>query len=175
MTTIKSRDRTEPPAFSRESDLVSRLIAELESDDTPWGSLDITREWDYRTGITDVLARTAQGELIAFEAKLSDWRRAIHQAYRNTVFAQRAYVVLPGKTASKAAMATELFSRHNIGLCSVEDACINILIDAPTNEVLVPWLRTRATAFFDNEPSEPEARSIQSHCCTRMRPHRCVA
>jgi hypothetical protein len=144
MAANTSRANQTSLGFSRESDLVSRFVSELESDETPWGPVDIALEWDYRTGITDVLTRTEHGELIAFEAKLSDWRRAIHQAYRNTVFAQRVYVVLPALIAARAAKAHDLFSRYNIGLCSVEDACINVLIDAPTNQVLIPWLRARA-------------------------------
>ena len=37
--------------------------------------------------------------LMAFEAKLKDWRYGLDQAYRNTCFAHKSYVVVPEATA----------------------------------------------------------------------------
>lgn len=70
--------------YASEADLVQDFLELLQEGDSPWGAVETTTEWDYRTGITDVLARTPEGHLVAFEAKLTDWRRATHQAYRNT-------------------------------------------------------------------------------------------
>jgi hypothetical protein len=44
-------------------------------------------EFDYSRGRTDVVALRDGEHVIAFEAKLKDWRTALHQAYRNTCFA----------------------------------------------------------------------------------------
>lgn len=129
--------------------MVDQLIALLREGSSPWGDLQTTTEWDYRTGITDVLARTRDGQLVAFEAKLSDWRRASHQAYRNTTFAGRVYVVMPSPAARRIRANEQVFARYGIGLCSLDADRITILIEAPETEPLLPWLHERAQSFFD--------------------------
>ncbi len=135
--------------FDTESALVDQFIALIGLDSSPWGSLQITTEWDYRTGITDVLARTTDGRIVAFEAKLSDWRRAAHQAYRNTTFATRAYVVLPSVVAERIRVHEQVFERYGVGLCSVNADNIKILIEARETKPLLPWLYERAQTFFN--------------------------
>lgn len=137
--------------YARESDLVQDFLELLQQGESPWGALETTTEWDYRTGITDVLARTPEGDLVAFEAKLTDWRRATHQAYRNTTFAERAYVVMPLKAAERASTHPDIFSRYGVGLCSVQKNSVSIIIEAPAldNEPLLPWMHRRAHLFFD--------------------------
>lgn len=160
--------------FSSEAALVDCFVSEL-GDAEPWGRVEVAREWDYRNGITDVLARDSDGELIAFEAKLADWRRAAHQAYRNTVFAQRAFVVLPSAVAGRAALQPELFSRYRIGLCSIGDAGINVLLEAPRNEALVPWLRKRATTYFSDELARRHSGTSAASRNANLRAPRCHA
>ncbi len=137
--------------YASEADLVQDFLELLQEGDSPWGAVETTTEWDYRTGITDVLARTPEGHLVAFEAKLTDWRRATHQAYRNTTFAERAYVVMPEKAAERAKLHTDIFSRYGIGLCSVQKNRVSIIIEAPAleDEPLLPWMHRRAHQFFD--------------------------
>jgi hypothetical protein len=161
--------------YPRESDLVRRFVGALQSEALPWGPVEIACEWDYRTGITDVLARSPAGELLAFEAKLSDWRRALHQAYRNTVFATRAYVVLPASVAERAAKSCELFLRYQVGLCSVDETSVRVLIEAPQNEVLVPWLHRKAIDFFEKEFRERSVRKNAEVSGRNLPQNRCVA
>jgi hypothetical protein len=52
-------------AFESENHLVNTLVEIMDGGKTPWGGLQTLTEWDYRTGITDVLARTEHGEVIA--------------------------------------------------------------------------------------------------------------
>jgi hypothetical protein len=106
-------------------------------------------EWDYQSGVTDLLARTSKNELIAFEAKLFDWRRACFQAYRNTVFAVRAYVVLPDAVARRASVHGETFEEYGIGLCACGSSKLKVLIEAPQKEPLMVWLTDRAHTTFD--------------------------
>ena len=54
--------------------------------------------------------------IIAFEAKLHDWKRAISQAYRYQRYANQAWVVLDASRAKGATRATEQFRRLNVGL-----------------------------------------------------------
>jgi len=138
--------------YSTEADLVNDFMSLLQRGVSPWGPVEATTEWDYRTGVTDVLVRTRCGDLVAFEAKLSDWRRAAHQAYRNTTFARKAYVVMPQGIAERAVVHSDVFLRYGVGLCSVTKQGISVLIDAPglSAEPLLPWMHKRAQVFFDS-------------------------
>jgi hypothetical protein len=57
----------------------------------------------------------------AFELKLSNWRRALVQAYRYRAFANLSYVVLDGRHSRSALAHLDLFRRSNIGLLSVSE------------------------------------------------------
>ena len=160
--------------FSTEANLVRSFVSGLRSD-SPWGELQIATEWDYRTGVTDVLTRNVRGDIIAFEAKLRDWRKAAHQAYRNTVFAKKAYVVLPSTIAERACLAGDLFKRYRVGLCSIENKCIRIVIEAPANEALMPWLHARAQCFFDNAACYRQRTKSPSCRGRDLRTAECVA
>lgn len=147
-----SRPSTDTPRgkeFATEAAMVEQFIMLLHDGASPWGVLETTTEWDYRTGITDVLVRTFGGQLVAFEAKLTDWRRASRQAYRNTTFAGRTYVVMPSMAAERIKANEQVFARYGIGLCSLDADRIEILIEAPAREPLLPWLHERAQSFFD--------------------------
>lgn len=140
-----------PSQYAKEADLVRDFLTLLQEGESPWGEVETTTEWDYRTGITDVLVRTTHGDLVAFEAKLTDWRRATHQAYRNTTFAKRAYVVMPTAAAERASVHEAIFSQYGVGLCSVEKNRVSIIIEAPEldEEPLLPWMNRKAHLFFD--------------------------
>src|SRR5271154_3375680 len=112
------RNKDKNAVFGTEAVLVTTLLQTLDAGETPWGRVETLSEWDYRTGVTDVLVRTPYSELIAFEAKLTDWRRACYQAYRNTTFAARAYVVLPENVAGRVQAYGETFERYGVGLCA---------------------------------------------------------
>jgi hypothetical protein len=143
------KNRSASRGFSSEAELVNRIIRVLSRRDTPWGRVQLLTEWDYRSGITDVLARTSRKEVIAFEAKLNDWRRAIYQAYRNTSFASRSYVVLPNHVAVRAERSRDMLENYGVGLCACDDRGLSVLIEAPTSEPLMEWLTKRAHATFD--------------------------
>ncbi len=56
---------------------------------------------------------------IAFEAKLSNWKRAITQAYRYKWFADYSYVVLDEAHANQAINNLSQFEKHNVGLLTI--------------------------------------------------------
>jgi len=153
-TAVQLNRRAERPGFSSEDEMVDSFADHLAHAHTPWGAVEFTREWDYRNGVTDVLARDSEGRLIAFEAKLSDWRRAAHQAYRNTVFAGVAYVVMPAGKAAAAAKHLPVFEAYGVGLCSFDGKRVRILIEAKPSKPLIPWLRASAEEFFDRGPRD---------------------
>lgn len=151
-------------SFATEAIMVDQFVELLKNGLSPWGGLQTTTEWDYRTGVADVLVRTSEGQLIAFEAKLFDWRRAAHQAYRNTTYARRAYVVLPSVVAERIRVNEQIFSRYGVGLCSFDADSICVLIEAHEKEPLLPWLYERAQSYFNtitcelSIPQPPDSR-----------------
>lgn len=129
-------------AFHTEETLVEVFVEYLDSGTSPWGPTDVAREFDYQRGRTDVVAVTAHGKVVAFEAKLERWREALHQAYRNRCFADSSFVVLPKEIAERALKYSAEFSRRGVGVCYVcATSGVVILHDAGEAEPLQPWLR----------------------------------
>lgn len=157
-----SSQKTKRNVFASEASFVERFVGALQSGCTPYGSVQVSTEWDYNSGFVDVLARDRSQALLAFEAKLKDWRRAFLQAYRNTAYANRAYVLLPTIVAQRALQSREEFEYRGIGLCAFDGKKIEVLIEAMEQDALLAWLRTRAHEFFNGLPDERSARSQRS-------------
>jgi len=68
--------------------------------------------------------------VIAIEAKLSDWRRALIQGYRNRQFADESWVVLDHRCCKAALTNVERFKRSGVGLASI-DVGGNLYIHSP--------------------------------------------
>ncbi len=65
----------------------------------------------------------------AFEMKLSNWKRALIQAFRYRAFAYKAYVVLDAKYIHRALRNKEKFEKGNIGLVSIHaDGTVDIYL-----------------------------------------------
>ena len=154
--------------FATEASLVECFVGALRSGRTRYGSVQVSREWDHKSGFVDVLARDDSQALLAFEAKLTDWRRAFLQAYRNAAYANRTYVLLPMQTAHRALQAREEFEFRGIGLCAFDGKKVHVLIEASEQEALLAWLRNRAHDFFNGLPDERRSRS--SRCRDRTVP-----
>jgi len=73
------------------------------------------------------------GFIAAVEAKLHDWRRALQQAHRNKLFADRVYVALPAQFSSAALLNLAEFRRASIGLIIIEDTGATIQFHPPLN------------------------------------------
>lgn len=58
---------------------------------------------------------------LAVEAKVSDWRKAVEQASRNSIFVHYSYVALPERVSTRVAPDI-LFDQTRIGVLSVEDS-----------------------------------------------------
>lgn len=155
--------RTKGAEFISEVALVARLLSVLRSGRSPWGPVDVETEWNYVSGSTDVLICTRIGEIVAFEAKLRDWRTAMHQAYRNTTFARRAFVVMPPEAAARAAMCAHDFVRRGIGLIAFGRKDVQFLIDAPRVEdpLISPWMHEQARAHFAQLALRRESRTAR--------------
>ena len=108
--------------------------------------MQVAREFFYHRGRTDVVALTSTGRILAFEAKLKDWREALHQAYRNSCFAHGSYVVLPGPAATLAHRYSAEFESRHVGLCLVSRNRLEVLHEAKPLSPLQPWLSSLAAA-----------------------------
>ncbi len=149
--------------YKLESHLVKDLESHLTSSENPFSQLNIAFEFDYGSGRTDVIGLTADGYLIAFEAKLTRWRDAVHQAYRSDSFAHYSYVVLPKSAVDNALRQRHEFERRGIGLCSIdpsaESSVITVEIHATKKEPLLHWLTNTALEYIgargETCPSNP--------------------
>ncbi len=139
--------------FRFEADLVNVLQRVLQNPDNPFSRLILASEFDYQAGRIDVVATNDRGELIAFEAKLSRWKEAVHQAYRNTSFTHYSYVALPHHTAIKALRHRLQFERRGVGLCGVTCDDFAIIIPAKKIIPLQPWLTSDAVEYISDRSS----------------------
>jgi len=132
--------------FATEALLVSEFLSVLQTSASPWESLSFLTEYDYSRGRPDVVAASQSNHLYAFEAKLTKWRYALHQAYRNTSFSHYSYVVLPAEIAKRALVFEYEFERRSVGLCSVTPDETKILLQAPFVEPIQPALNNWITS-----------------------------
>ncbi len=133
--------------FVSEKALVNCFLQQARDDSSPWGQIKVRLEFFYSRGRTDVVAVSEDGKVLAFEAKLTKWRVALRQAYRNKCFADRSYVVLPESSGISASRFEAEFARLGVGLCFVSENDLMIVHDAPNSTPLQPWLRERAVSF----------------------------
>jgi hypothetical protein len=133
--------------FTKEKMLVDRLLFVLQSQSTFCGSVRVTPEFFYSRGRTDVVAVDQDDSVIAFEAKLTDWKTALHQAYRNTCFAHSSYVILPKKAALAAFRYVGEFEKRGVGLCYVDESALVVLHESSHSEPIEPWLSYDAVSL----------------------------
>ncbi len=133
--------------FRYECDLVSKFLEVVHTSNGPFISNSLRQEFDYRSGRTDIVIHDTKKQLLSFEAKLKKWRDALHQAYRNSSFSHYSYVLLPSDTSKSALKNIDEFIARKVGLCTVVDDEIKILIKAPFNEPIQPWLTKSAVEF----------------------------
>ena len=153
--------------FGTEAALVKLVVRQLRGGKSPWGTVQVVTEWDYRNGRTDVLARCKAGTLVAFEAKLTRWQVACDQAYRNTAYASRTYVVLPPDIALRALAAEAFFRSRRIGLCSASPDGLQVIIEPPVVSPLMQWVADLAHRSFNglkNDNAERRRRRAGSLC-----------
>jgi hypothetical protein len=138
-------------AYDSECDLVQDLVRFLggRRGSAEWRAEVVAREFFYSRGRTDVIA-VSDGQLLAFEAKLSRWRDALHQAYRNRCFAHRSYVAVPSDIGARLLRHHEEFTRRKVGLCGVSSSRqVTVLIEADACEPWQEWLADHALALLD--------------------------
>ena len=137
--------------YSLEVHLVEDLKNNLNHEANPFNVTNIATEFNYLSGRVDIIAKSKTGLLIAFEAKLLKWKKALNQAYRNTSFSHFSYVVLPSSKIKLALKYDYEFLKRGVGLCSVNNEGVEIEIQALHNQPLQPWLTNLAFNYIKNE------------------------
>ena len=138
--------QTSRQAYRSEEELVDALLSALRAEHAPWGELTLAQEFAYESGRTDIIGVDTHGNVVAFEAKLTRWRDALQQAYRNTSFAHLSYVVVPEETAQRAERSSHEFHRRSVGLCYLSQGCLVVPVRAVRQDPVAPWLSSVARA-----------------------------
>jgi hypothetical protein len=136
--------------YSTEKTMVRDLTAFVVACNGPVRCRQVTHEFDYSSGRTDLVGLGNNDALHAFEAKLTKWRDALHQARRNGCFAHYCYVALPNHAASLAIKAKEDFVRHGVGLVVVNKNEAKLAIRPRRNTPLLPWLTESALSQLES-------------------------
>lgn len=130
--------------YKTEQKLVTQLTKNLKSDSSPFSINNTASEFNYISGIVDLIAHSESDELVAFEAKTTRWKDALNQAYRCSSFAHFSYVVIPQSEIPRALKRKHEFELRGIGLCGVEKTVVKIELPAIKKEPLLPWLTKKA-------------------------------
>jgi hypothetical protein len=141
---LKKKSCEEGAGYLNERTMVQDLSALVITQRSPVRCRQITHEFDYSSGRTDLVGLGLNDALHAFEAKLTKWRDALHQARRNTCFAHYCYVALPKRAAELAIKAKEDFLRYGVGLVVVSEQGAKLAIRPRRNAPLFPWLTQMA-------------------------------
>jgi len=142
--------------YTSEAELSREFCTLLEQAHNPWGQVAVLTEFFYIRGRTDVVAVDGQRDVIAFELKLERWTVALHQAYRNSSFAHRSYVVVPEHTAARAERHRAQFERRSVGLCYISQGAVVVSLPAPRQEPIQPWLSEQAVTRAHSDTRGPE-------------------
>ena len=67
-------------------------------------------------------------DIVSYEAKLKDWRRALHQAIGYRAFSHSVRVVMPVAGARRAEQLVDTFRTNGIGLIAVDDGATHVVI-----------------------------------------------
>lgn len=132
-----------------ESSLVDKFCA-LNEINSPFSIQAQAIEFPYYSGRIDLIGLDNLGNLYAFEAKLTKWKSALHQAYRATSFCDYSYVLLPEASVVPALKNSFDFQRRRVGLCSIKDNELVIHIKGLRNRSLIPMLTKTAKSFIHN-------------------------
>ncbi|SRR6266567_1791933 len=109
-------------------------------------------ERDGRSREFTALALKKRVRLTAIEAKVSDWRKGLQQAFRYRYFAHRSLLVLPMKTAKIAARFLNTFRKLRIGLWGFN----------PQTGRLLKWCTPRCTPPINRKAWEKAIHLIES-------------
>lgn len=137
--------------FRYEEDLIQIFISHIENGNGNFNFSNIIREFNYNNGKTDILGLSSEKKLYAFEAKLTKWKYAVNQAYRNTIFANYSYVVMPERLDMTVLKNIHFFEKRNVGLILVDHNSYRLVINAQRLESKRNWISDKANKLISRE------------------------
>ena len=137
--------------FLTESSLVEELLKMVTFRGALVKCEAVTLEFGFDSGRTDLLGITLESDLHAFEAKLSKWKSALHQAFKNSSFAHYVYVVMPERTSKAAIRAKLEFEKRGVGLIILGGKSPKIEIKPRRFDPLLPWITRTAQKILKNQ------------------------
>ena len=142
------KSRAELAAFLGTSEgAAQRIIAQLSAVGVLKQSRDLLTIRSFRTPPFE--------RLIAVEAKISDWRRVLIQAYRNLQFADESWVVLDRSFVKPAITQIDRFRIAGVGLASIEQGRGLLIHHAATTQgPMSPAKRWQAQAVLASRAVE---------------------
>lgn len=132
--------------YVQEVALVDQLATLVSEGAIEWLRQIQVREFDYSSGRTDLLALSVTDHVVAFEAKLTNWQKAMEQAWRNTSFANEVYVVLPRDFSRPALQHHPAFEDVGVGLCVMDEYAVELVWNSRDHKPVIPWLHQKARA-----------------------------
>ena len=136
--------------FKYEEDLINCFITHLNNNEIEKTFTNIHREFNYSNGKTDIIAESDDA-VFAFEAKLNKWRKAVNQAYRNTIFADYSYVVLPENQQTISTKYAAEFEKYGVGLILVNEQDLTVSISAKKNHPGDNWIVKKARTIVQGD------------------------
>jgi len=121
---------------------------------SPFFKIKYAFEFYYNNGRTDNIGKARDGALIFFEAKLTHWRIALNQAYRNSSFVHFSYVILPRESILNALKRRHEFEKRGVDLCSIKSSEIEIEIPVLRKSPIQPWLTEMAINYVNTKKNE---------------------
>lgn len=111
-------------------------------------------------GIPDVVVSTLPGSndtdvtVFAFELKLSNWKRALVQAFRYRSFAEYSFVVLDSEHSAPAIRNLQMFIRADVGLVTLDsEGTVEVHCRPQCRKPYLSDLRERLLASIDDVAS----------------------
>lgn len=87
--------------------------------------------------------------IISYELKLHNWKRALYQAIQYKGFSNKSFVVMPNNFIHSAFNNIDYFKANNIGLISVDhDGSYKILLNVKKEKARVKYLKLKCIGQF---------------------------
>jgi len=105
-----------------ESKILEKIILSPSNSETLYYGYEVSNLF----GIPDIVITQVEDNIVqytyAIELKLSNWKRALEQAFRYRSFANYSYVILDNSHIRPAVKNKNEFQRKNIGLIGLSDS-----------------------------------------------------
>ncbi len=143
--------------FSSELDMVKMTIPKLKSLFSDEEYI-VIEEPKGLFGIPDIMIYN--GSIISIEFKLSDWKRALSQAFRYRSYSEKSFVFLDAYYSHRAKSKLDLFVKYNVGLCEVDFRGINVIYEPEEQNPFSEELKNSALTLINNTNQDYKIKKV---------------